>query len=314
VDQDSAVDVIDDAASTRIYLTDSGVGGGGLIEDLTRRVAGDPRRFDHLVVSALAPSDSEIVDLSLRRTVQLVADDEPVSQLAATFRKGFGLKRLAAWKELVRALLSQGVSPSHSTLIALANRIFRNGSSRDSDQLLALIVERFDQMQSTTGFALDLRAACWLLSDQEIVARKLAEAVPGGDPGNRSWSHSVLLGLLWAPAAARRSQSLRASNHFQFDAPATERTLVLDSLINGVECIDVDLEDWFPALGAAIARTGRASLTSRTGDVTVLAEALRRISVEPIEVGWLQVNPRVESVHQEINSLVVEISIDEVTQ
>ena len=62
-----------------IVLSDTVPGGGGLVEALTRRLADDPRRFDALVATAVEPADSEEVDPSLRRVLELLVTSARVS-------------------------------------------------------------------------------------------------------------------------------------------------------------------------------------------------------------------------------------------
>ena len=75
-------------------MSDTVPGGGGLVEALTRRLADDPRRFDALVVAAVEPSDSEEVDPSLRRVLELLATSARVPRPPGVS----GPASLTAWK------------------------------------------------------------------------------------------------------------------------------------------------------------------------------------------------------------------------
>ncbi len=127
-DLDSVVDVdpLDTGPTGTFVISDSAIGGGGLIESLTRRISEDPRRFDYLVFAALQASDLEEVDRSMRRTLDLLATDSTAADAAARFRQTTD-DRLAPWQRLLAVLAEQGVSPAHATATALANRIIRLG-------------------------------------------------------------------------------------------------------------------------------------------------------------------------------------------
>ena len=75
-------------------MSDTVPGGGGLVEALTRRLADDPRRFDALVAAAVEPSDSEEVDPSLRRVLELLA----TSAGSARRLSISGLEQQTDWK------------------------------------------------------------------------------------------------------------------------------------------------------------------------------------------------------------------------
>lgn len=315
LDEDCHVDVVEEGGVARIFLSDALVGGGGLVEALTQRISEDPRRFDYLVVSALRPSDLEMIDLSLRKTLELLVSEPEVSVLAAKFRKASDRDRLEAWKLLLRRLVLEGVSPSHATTSALSNRVFRSGSSPASDSLLRSVVDAFDSMQTAAGFSIDLRTACWLLSSDSSIQTELSNASQGAAvQRSRFWAHSVLLGLLWTPGTARRSHSLRTANRFRSEPPATERTLVLTSLTETMPTVDVDDPSWTDSFQEAIARSGRVRIVSQSGDSDALASALEVVAVEPVEIGWMNVQPRLELVGLSGTSFIAEIVLDEVAQ
>ena len=316
LDEDCLVDVVDGGDGiVRVFLSDALVGGGGLVETLTRRLSEDPRRFDYLVVSALRPSDLEMVDLSLRKALELVVDDSEVSALATKFRRSSDQERLDSWKSLLRRLVANGVNPSHATTSALSNRVFRSGSSPASDMLLRSVVAAFDAMQIAAGFSIDLRTACWLLSNDSNIEIELSKATQGAVvQGNRLWAHSVLLSLLWTPGVARRPHSLRTSNRFRPEPAPTERTLVLTSLAETVPTVDIDEGSWVDRFHETIAGSGRVSILSTSGDNDSLARALEAIAVEPVEIGWMHVHPRLELISLVGTSFVAEVVLDEVTQ
>ena len=313
VEADSVLDVVDSGDEAQIVLSDVSVGGGGLIESLAGRISEDPRRFDLLVAAALEPSDLEDVDRSLRLALDLLIDDTEVASCAQTFRSA-ETNRLKSWKPLISALVEAGAGTSHAAITALASRVFRTGSSTASDDLLRRCLVRWDGLEQTASFALDHHIACAVLaSDPEIVAA-LRIAAPGDNRGDISWAQAVLLGLLWVSGEARRAGSLMAVNRFLDDPPLTERTLVLDSLGNVVEAVDVDAPVWFEDLSQRLGRVGRCRLVSVSGDSTRLKDALAELAVRPIELGPLYLFPRLESLVRNAGHLQLEVSLEEAPQ
>lgn len=313
VDDDSVVDIIVVDATSQFILSDASIGGGGLIETLTSRQSEDPRRFDHLVVAALQPSDLEDADNSLRRTLDLLLADPHVTQAASAFRAAHG-SRLTAWQHLLSTLAARGVSLAHASVSALASRIFRPGSSIATDQLLRQCLSRWDELEESTGFAIDHRGICNSLASHPAVRADLAAAVPGGSRDDITWANSVLLGLLWPRSESRRAASLVASNRFVDEAPLTERTLVLDSLPDPVSEIDVDADGWPRRLEVSITQTGRCRLVSATNDPHSLKKALQYLATTPVDMGWLHVHPRIEATTRTDGQLALEVSLEEAPQ
>ena len=315
LDSDALVDVLDEGGPrAHIVLSDTAPGGGGLVEALTRRLAEDPRRFDALVAAAVEPSDSEELDPSLRRVLELLATSGRVADATQRFRAGT-TNRLDAWKALIACLAEEGVARTHANTSALSTRIFRPGSSPESDDMLRLALERWDQIDARAGFAIDHRAVCaFLARDNQLLDRlkRIAAPANGEDPQTRA--QLVLLSLLWTRACARRPEALRATNRFVPNPPATERTLLRDVLPSRPAAVDVDTEQWRSNLAATLHTWGTAQLISKSGRTPVLAQAVRDLMVEPLEVDWLQVYPQLEGIVREDGRYSVSMSLREAPQ
>jgi hypothetical protein len=296
-----------------IILSDSSIGGGGLIEALAARISDDPRRFDQLVVASLEPSDLEEADASLPRALGLLESDASVSSLAATFRSSSG-SRLEAWRALTALLVGHGVSPTHATLSTLLSRVFRPGSSTASDALLRICLSRWTSMEETAGFAIDQRSAAAVLARDPEIQSAIGAAVPGGNPTDVAWAQVVLLGLLWVRAEERRPASLMATNWFVRNQPATERTLVLDVIGMQGDAVNVSDPGWRGLLAERLGALGRCRLTSSPDDHPALKEALVDLETRSLELGWLLVHPRVEAMARGDGVLSIEVSLEEAAQ
>jgi hypothetical protein len=315
VESDALVDVLDDGdLHARIVISDAVPGGGGLVETLTGRLADDPRRFDALVVAAVEPSDSEEVDPSLRRALELLATSAQVSEAAQRFRSGIA-DRLEAWQSLIACLADEGVPRTHANISALSARVFRPGSGTDSDGLLRLALQRWDAIDARAGFAIDHRAVCaFLAQDDQVldILKRIASPAEGRDPQARA--QLVLLSLLWTRAYARRPETLRTANRFEANPALTERSLLTDVLPADPLAVDVDDEDWRSNLAAALHARGTSRLVSTSGATSALARATRELMVDPLEVNWLHVHPQLEGITRESGLYSISLSLREAPQ
>ncbi|MEU7800673.1 protein DpdJ [Micromonospora arborensis] len=314
-DLDSVVDVdlVTDGPTATFVISDTTIGGGGMVETLTSRISDDPREFDYLVVAALQPSDLEEVDRSLRQTLSLLSVEPEIAGAASRFR-GATADRLDCWQSLLALLYSHGVSPAHATVTTLASRIFRAKSGPASDALLRECLTCWEDVEVRAGFAIDHRSICMTLSANPAIRAALIRAVPEGTGQSEAWTQSVLQGLLWSVAEARRAQSLVASNRFIDNAPMTERTLVLDTLPGPWDDVDVDDPGWTDQLTKLVAVSGRCRLVSRSNDRIRLKRVLQQLVTHPIELGWLHVHPHVEATSRHDGLLAVDVSLEESPQ
>lgn len=315
VDADALVDVIDDGGQlARIVISDAVPGGGGLVETLTRRLADDPRRFDSLVAAAAEPSDSEEVDPSLRSVLSLLTSSAKIRVAAQQFRAAVG-ERLNAWQLLISGLADEGVPRTHANMAALSARLFRPGSTAESDDLLRLALDRWDALDARAGFAIDHRAVCaFLAKEDEVLDRLRNIAAPAGDDDLRSRAQLVLLSLLWTRACARRPETLQATNRFAWGLPRTERTLLRDVLPSRPAPIDVDAGNWREDLATALHSRGTAQLVTDSGEADALARAVRELMVDPLEAGWLKVYPQLGGIAREAGQYSVSMSLREAPQ
>ncbi|GAA2666309.1 protein DpdJ [Actinoplanes palleronii] len=314
VDLDMLVDVVDDGdKSATVLLSDTVPGGGGLVENLTRRIADDPRRFDRLVASAVEPSDVEEVDLSLRRTLTLLDVNSTVGTAAAEFRSASG-GRLDTWQKLLGVLRDEGVALPHAAVSGLSTRIFRPGSGAASDALIRALLKRWDEIDEAVGFAVDHRVACFFLASENEIQNLLSRIRSASTGSPEEHVHSVLQSLLWVRGVARRAEALRTGNKFVLNPPRTERTLVRGVLPSGSGEVDVESLEWRDRLTEVLRVWGEARLASATGDGKSLAEAVRQICTVPLEIDWLLVYPQIAGVLRDNGRTVILLKLREAAQ
>ena len=134
----------------------------------------------------------------------------------------------------------------------------------------------------------------------------------GRDP--RARAQLVLLSLLWTRAYARRPETLRTASRFVANPAPTERTLLADVLPDGPPAVDVDDDDWRVNLAAALQARGTSRLVSTSGATPALAEAIRELMVDPLEVNWLHAYPQLEGITREGGLYSVSLSLREAPQ
>jgi hypothetical protein len=212
----------------------------------------------------------------------------------ATAYRGAATDELAleAWRDLMRELSRRGHGASHALSTALATRVLRPGSSAESDSVLDAALTRWVQLEQALGVAIDQRSACAVISEDAGIAAALASAFPGV-AADRAWVRGVLQGLLWSAPEEARTNALHAPMPFVDDAPATERTLVLEALARGGPSVDVDDPAWRAAADRALLTTGGCILRCSAGQESMLRDAVVELMAVPTETASLQLHPRV---------------------
>lgn len=276
-----------------IWITESMLGGGGVVEELLRQYAADPRRFFRLAESALAPCDYELIDRELTCVLERSADDVEVAGALSDVRTAEGNAALLSAAGCLRRVLGdRGIVVNHSVSAALHARLLRPGSSPTTDALLLTLVRAWLEQEERLGVEIDPRVYAFLAAEWPESAAALATlgSVPHHDP---YWRFQTIYGLFWPRGHLVRAQALAAYNPYT-DAPPPDREILLDLLRAGEPAVRLD-GNWQPATHSALAEHGAVRLEAVTDDRDRLKEALLHAAATPVEAGFLHLYPHLAS-------------------
>jgi hypothetical protein len=294
-----------------IWVTEATIGGGGLVEELLRRYAEDPRRFFLLARSALSPSDFEIVDAELARVLDLLADDDGVRAAAARVRNAGShaelQERVASFQNL---LAGRGILTTHPVMSAVHARLLRPASSPETDAMLLEIVRRWREAEECLGVEIDARIFAYVASATPHLNTALAHVGPQhlADP---LWRFGTVYGLLWPRGGAVRARTLASYNPFA-TLPEADRSVLLDLLQAAEAHVELGREGWRESLAEALSTRGAAHLyTDPVRSEELRAATLATVGA-PLDVDYLHLYPQVEGVERTRDRISVRLHLREV--
>ena len=293
-----------------VWVTESTIGGGGIIEEVLRSYVADPRRFFRIAESALAPTDFEIVDRELTRLLELTATDAELNNTLNSIRQATSHANLTqATLQLRRTLAQRGFSVTHAVLSAVHSRILRSGSSQQSDALLRRLVGNWNHAEETLGVELDPRVIAFVASQNPAVQADLSTlgAVPANDD---YWRFQTIYGLLWPRGSQVRGNGLSFYNPFAATV-IPDRDIVRDL----IHCHEPSIQlgpDYAAEVVHGIASHGAVRLVAATTARQALKDAILRISAVPIEVDYLHLFPTVVSLTQDGSDVAIALDAREV--
>ncbi|MEX3990820.1 protein DpdJ [Paraburkholderia sp. EG286A] len=317
IDVDSlAVDVISEPSTgpvAAIWLTETMVGGGGLIENLLSCYGEDPARFYALIEASLQAGEFELVDQQLGSVVRLLALEpaEPeLTDAVAEFRYAVGLQSSrAAFDRLRSSLVEHQMLPSHAFLASLNARVLRPGSSQVSDRFLHDILTDWQVSEQRLGIEIDARLIAAFAARNDLpdeLQDMLGEAGMSTD-----WKTGMIYGLLWPRGSLVRQQHLSIYNPY-CNLPKTERLLVAESIPEWDIRIDVTELEWEQRCQSILAHRGFVTLTCPKSSEQMLQNAFHTLMLDPVDAGSLHVYPALVGMRQSILAVEADIRLPEV--
>lgn len=306
------VDVVD-GDEPELWITETTLGGGGVIEAIARGLAEDPWRFARAFEAAIAPGEGEVTSESLAHVVAALSGSETVRRSAQNLRRAISHSgRAAAQVDLNQHLASAGIPVDRSLAVAMSQRLMR----ADADQTVDEVIRDLDavrrEMAARLEFTLDHRLMVLVLATRGALAARWMTVLTRlrGSRPSPAQAAAVLAGILWPePDQARR-------NSLEFYSPYTGTShpdpLMLRSLTKSV-VPRVDLADGDVAARASVAlmSAGVVELVAVGGELSALAAAVRTLLVRPQAFEFLRLYPVLAGIRQEASMLIARLEIRE---
>jgi ATP-dependent helicase Lhr and Lhr-like helicase len=289
-ERDLIVDVVPESedGGAAIWLTETSIGGLGLIEQLAIYYAVDPRRFWGLVDSALGPNDFEYVDATLTRLLKHV-NAKPRGVAAQSMARLRSAKSARETDAALRALRDAWADldgyPGQSAVSALSARLLRHGSTRSTDEMALGVVQAWNGLEQNLGFEVDARVIAFGVGSRQIMVPGAAGTMTGDQ----------VFSLLWPRGYQARSQHLAHYQQYAPD-PMLDRLMVVAAHDEKLEHIDVTQSGWQAQYVGVLASRGAVVLTAPAVQSTALSQALRAVLALPVDRDVLRVYGEVREV------------------
>lgn len=283
-----------------LWITESTVGGAGVLQALSERYAREPRSLFRALEAALEPSDLESASTALRQTYELMASDTSVAQRVDAVRlEASHEARANKREELLDTLDERGIEITRTFVVSLSARVLAPGARRAHDDVVRAMLGVWEATETLSGLELDAREVAVLGAfDAGIaalgVSAGLFETTAG--PEDRTGG---LSGLLWPKADALRRDALASWSLFR--KPVTP----IPQLVRAVmfephgAAITVEQDDWRQALCRELSADGAARLAAPETKRTLLRNAIVESQAMQVHVGHLQLYPALERISRE---------------
>lgn len=312
--QNGLVDSPQDSDKIEIWVTETTLGGAGVIEAIAQEAVAHPRSLLNAIESALAPSDFELVSSRLNMFVRITHNDKEVAENIENLRRQQTREGHDVQFRTLRSLLARrGLSIDQSLSIALHQRILREGTNADSDLLLNDMLDYWKECEKRFGINIDLRVFCYLAILNSSFSERLKKLITVNTSSELNDEEYVatLTGLLWPQPEEQRARSLQGYSQFH-SAGWTDATLVNDLLLTThTQTILFEQPDWRDRLYSALALSGTARLKCRRENEGQLHAEIYRLLAQPIDVDYLQFYPAIDEIKRDEASTTIGLAFKE---
>jgi hypothetical protein len=297
-----------------LWLTETSVGGAGIIEQFVVRYASDPRRFTALLDRCLDRGEWEHSDSGLRRLLaELKSGALPgVAEAMQCFREAERSQdSSSAFSNLRRVLARHGFPQHHAFFSAIANRLLRPGSSPASDNFLAWALSEWEHVEQHLGIELDLPTVAPLLSERHETSTVVDDFAPNQAVSPAAWRTSVVTGLLWPRGATLRASRLQTWDPF-WRRRIVEPWLPHSLLVQAQWLIDLKLADWREQLLSVLAKRGHATTVAPIESRHLIADVCTLLAMNAVEHEYLVVYARIRAVRLQDAAIYIDAEVPEI--
>jgi hypothetical protein len=302
-----------DPSDLEVWITESIMGGAGILDAIGRGYAADPSAFARALDAALAASDLEVVASNLDLVLTLLHQDPAVAEAAQAVRSRDDHATREAARAALYALLAQrGIAVDHSLSVALNLRLLRRGASSESDRLLFELRSNWRALEVRYGIHVDLRTFAYLAAIHPTFGDRLREMVmkvAGHSPAVPEIV-GVLSGILWPSGGEVRGRSLESHSPFRETGRADPALVRI--LLEGTEAIvEFGTDGWETTLAETLSERGAALLQAGREREGELSAAIYRTLAKPIDCGFLQFYPSIDRLQRDGESISVRLVVRE---
>ncbi|MEV0769609.1 protein DpdJ [Nocardia salmonicida] len=309
-DRDLLIDVLgpeNPGGPSTVWLTETSMGGLGIVTQFVQQYAADPRRFWGLVEAALGPSEHEYIGDSLKLLLDHVVQEPDSSAANAIARLRSPDSASAAdtaLEDLRRAWTSLDSAPHRNVVAALSARVLRPGSDVSTDRAASALTGAWQRLERDLGFEVEAGIFAYLVADGGL-------EVPGLDR-NRYGTDQVY-SLLVPRGSEARSPQLQ---HYQpyVAPPLLDRLLAEAAHSEQLTSIDVTDDGWRTAYVREVRARGAVILAAPSDRLCELTAAMRVVPTIAVDRDFLRVYGHVRGIGRATGVVRAVVEIRELAQ
>lgn len=311
ISADSLVADTEPTASPTIWVSETTLGGAGVLQAIAERAAEEPRLLARAMEGALAPTDLEIAANGLEAFVELVHTDREVRAAVALLRSASGhAEREGLRARLYQLLTTRGLDVGHALSVSLNARLLTPTNGPELDGLLHDLLGRWRDLETRIGVAVGVREIAHVFGVDPNVRARLRIVVGSAHELDHAEAAQLLANVLWPRGVETSQRALQSYSPYAARRHADPRLAraLLERSGRRVSLVDVE---WRARVGEALAEEGSAELFAPAAAAADFRTALLEVLLDPVDVGFLQFFPRVERVESHPAGWVATLIVQE---
>ena len=294
-----------------IWISETDIGGGGILEKFQRAYSENPRRFYELLESNLRPSDYEVMDENLSSLLNHIKEDSGLVSTLKSIRHADSHEQyLNHYQELIEQCNQKGLMTNHSLLSAINTRLLKPGSDQNSDKLLNCLISEWKHQELRLGIELPQRVFAFIKSLNKDLDMLISVSMDCHQL-DQQWRFNLFNSLMWPRGFEVRDRYLTFYNPFSYAKP-TEKLLLKELLKTGALRVSHGSSEWYEEVHEALRVDGRCDLIIDKG--IEMKAVISKLIAEPVDTQGFHFYPRIKGVIKEQNKIIIMWEIAEAIQ
>ena len=285
------------------WVTETTIGGAGVIENLAQTIAEFPMRFFEGLDAAITASEMELVDDTVTEVLNLSDENDDIAKLMNELRGCNNLTmRNAIWQNFTKKFSAMtGKYLGKAAAISLNSRLLRPGANKQLDALYLKLLNLRTSVEEASGFIIPNREFAYIASqNQDVrdgVLRYLGN-IMGRDQASMVSMIAAIEGLLWTRNFEVRRTELQSYNPYR-EATFVD-PIVIRKMLNETRSIEIPfcVDAMRMDVPEQLRERGIARVIFNADQTKIFQKELAKFLASPIDIGIFQFFPSVDYVER----------------
>jgi len=292
-------------------------GGIGLISRIISKIYENPHHFDAYFQQTITFCEREFLANQLTLLTKNIENEEFIERFKS-IRISNNLHQTESLQNKLSELLSRnGISPTRSLIVAVNTRFLKPNSGKDTDELIRLIVDFWNEQQNRLGCEIDNQIIALAAARNDKIREKINSIFSRMQKGvlvdDDSQIYKLVQSILWNNCSDSCEDCIE--NYYLFQSTEKPSRYLLQTIVNSHEdVINYEDSNWKDLLLHELIINYRTTIKCEQNELSKIHEFLLGFLTEPIDIGYISIFPNITRIFSRGSAYFIEFSLTDLLE